>query len=201
MPDTTTSGRRGRTRPPECSATYTQSAGVPSIDRIPPPWSRRRSGRLRVREWLWALCSVSGAHTTTSATSRSASPRRRSPSARYPSSLERRTSGFIRAHPRPGGRDKLPALVGSAVGYDRAVIELEEHLVEALGKSGVAGAISVAGVSAILTGNGPTITLDVTHLLTQWPLLTGEQRKRRAAELARRFASDRRTLSGTSRSG
>ena len=86
------------------------------------------------------------------------------------------------------------------VGVGREALELEEYLSEALGKSGVAGTIGVAGVSAILEGNGPTVTIDVTSLLTQWPLLTPEQRKRRAAELARRFATDRRRLSGTERS-
>lgn len=91
-------------------------------------------------------------------------------------------------------------LAASVVGEGRAAVELEEYLSEALGKSGIAGTISVAGASAILEGSGPTVTLDVTSLLTQWPVLTAEQRRRRAAELARRFASDRRTLSGAGRS-
>jgi hypothetical protein len=54
-------------RAPAKNAVYTQSAGVPSIENTPSPCSVKRSGRCRLSEWLEALCSESGAHTTTSA--------------------------------------------------------------------------------------------------------------------------------------
>src|SRR5690606_14650395 len=69
------------------------SAGVPSTEKMPTPRCSRRSGRFRLSEWLEALCSVSGAHTTTSKRVRSASRRSVTPCARYPSSLERSTKG------------------------------------------------------------------------------------------------------------
>src|SRR5688572_5178591 len=95
MPDTTASGQRGRTRFSACSATYTESAGVPSTEKTPSPCGNSRSGRCRLSEWLAALCSVSGAQTTTSTNSSSAARNDWRPSERYPSSFDKRTSGRV----------------------------------------------------------------------------------------------------------
>ncbi len=69
-----------------------QSAGVPSMAKAPSSTFRRRSGRWRLRAWLAALCSVSGAMTMTSYRSRSASRMMWRPGLAMPSSFERSAS-------------------------------------------------------------------------------------------------------------
>src|SRR5687768_12535484 len=88
-PLSTKSGRCGRSA---CTASITQSVGVPVTECVRSPTERARTGTCMVSEWLVALCSRSGATTCTSPSGWAASESTRSPRARYPSSLVQRIS-------------------------------------------------------------------------------------------------------------
>jgi hypothetical protein len=77
---------------------------------------------------------------------------------------------------------------------ESSAIELEALLSEALGRFGVAGTIRVSVTGAVLSGNGPPVTVDVGDALVQWPGLTEAQKQKRANDLARRLSNDRRVM-------
>src|SRR3954469_14420150 len=83
-PENTKSGRSGMSA---CSASMTQSVGVPSICQAPSGRRVGRSGRCKVSECEVPLCSRSGATTVTVPTFRHASASKAIPGASMPSSL------------------------------------------------------------------------------------------------------------------
>jgi len=83
------------------------------------------------------------------------------------------------------------------VSSDSSAIELGQRLAETLSRFGIAGHVVVEGRTAILTGNGPTVSSDVGAVLDQWPNLPEDARQRRLAEIARKLAADRRARVGS----
>ena len=104
MPETTSSGRRGSSF---TSARFTQSAGVPSTEKMRSSTFSTRSGCFSVSDCAQALTSRSGATTCTSPRAASAAASALMPGACTPSSLVTRISGCgIGFH--ESGDDKAP---------------------------------------------------------------------------------------------
>src|SRR6185437_1411761 len=121
---------------------------------MPGSTERRRMGRWRLSEWLVALCSVSGAISTTSVpAARSAARIARMPALAYPSSFDRRTRGLDMRGRDTRGRPHRPvALVSRARGPDSeepdvdVEHELQEHPVEARAQEEEDGAVAAPRV-------------------------------------------------------
>jgi hypothetical protein len=92
---------------------------------------------------------------------------------------------------------------GLVVGVADSGSELSQRVAEALARFGVAGDVLVSGGVAALQGSGPTVTVDVSAVLAEWPGLAEDARQRRVSEIARRLAAERRALTnaGPSRPG
>ena len=83
------------------------------------------------------------------------------------------------------------------VGDNRSATELRQLLTEALSRFGVAGRVETDGITATLTGYGPTATVDVRALIAEWENLPDDARMRRAARVARDLVANRRSISGS----
>lgn len=73
--------------------------------------------------------------------------------------------------------------------------DLTRRLEEALARHGVAGNVAVTFDMATLHGNGPTVSAELGSLVAEWGGLPEDARARRASDVARRLASERRAVS------
>jgi hypothetical protein len=75
-----------------------------------------------------------------------------------------------------------------------SAVELQQLVTELLGRFGVAGTVAIDEGRATLFGSGPTVELDVGPSLSDWNQLGDEVRRKRAIDLARRLAAERRRI-------
>lgn len=77
-------------------------------------------------------------------------------------------------------------------GLQESAVELQQLVTELLGRFGVAGTVTIENGRAMLFGSGPTVEIDVGPSLSEWDQLGDDVRRKRAADVARRLAGERR---------
>lgn len=80
-----------------------------------------------------------------------------------------------------------------------SAVELQQLVTELLGRFGVAGTVTIEAGRATLFGSGPTVELDVGPSLSDWNQLGDDVRRKRAVDVARRLAGERRRIGAPSR--
>lgn len=71
--------------------------------------------------------------------------------------------------------------------------EIEEAVQRALGAGGIQGTVNLTGRTITLRAGGAPTEIDALYLIEQWPLLPGDLRERKAADLAVRLAEAQRS--------
>ncbi len=79
------------------------------------------------------------------------------------------------------------------MGDDRGDSELRRLIAESLARFGVAGDVWVGDGRVTLQGSGSTVHIELGTVLSEWPTLNDDARRRRANDLARSLANARRT--------
>jgi hypothetical protein len=72
--------------------------------------------------------------------------------------------------------------------------EIQQLVEAALARHGAAGKVRVEGEALILAGNGPTVSLEIRHLIDKWSSLPFPERQRECAGLAKELSRQRRSL-------
>ena len=100
--------------------------------------------------------------------------------------------------PGLGDQNRRKRLCWPAVeGQDEVIREIETRLLESLGRFGVAGTVRIDEGRAVLEGNGPAVSTDVSALVEQWAQLSLPERERGCTDASRRLAAERRGKLGS----
>jgi hypothetical protein len=72
--------------------------------------------------------------------------------------------------------------------------EIQQLVEAALARHGTAGKVRVEAETLILAGNGPTVSVQIQHLVEKWSTLPFPERQRETAGLAKELSRQRRSL-------